>query len=78
MGDVPVAGNDAVFHHHHANIDRLQQSTDFALWINTAAELRANSPGRDPRPRSRTVKSMAPRGSNTASSQWASLDSAAR
>ncbi len=23
MGDVPVAGNDSVFYHHHANIDRL-------------------------------------------------------
>src|SRR5258708_40173445 len=23
MGDVPVAGNDPIFYHHHANIDRL-------------------------------------------------------
>lgn len=27
MGDVPVAGNDPIFYHHHANIDRL-----FACW----------------------------------------------
>ena len=30
MGDVPVAGNDAVFYHHHANIDRL-----WACWQQT-------------------------------------------
>jgi Common central domain of tyrosinase/Polyphenol oxidase middle domain len=29
MGDVPVAGNDPVFYHHHANIDRL-----WACWQN--------------------------------------------
>ena len=30
MGDVPVAGNDPVFYHHHANIDRL-----WACWQQT-------------------------------------------
>ena len=29
MGDVPVAGNDPVFYHHHANIDRM-----WACWQN--------------------------------------------
>jgi Common central domain of tyrosinase/Polyphenol oxidase middle domain len=29
MGDVPVAGNDTVFYHHHANIDRM-----WACWQN--------------------------------------------
>jgi hypothetical protein len=38
MGDVPVAGNDAVFYHHHANIDRLwacwqqSQGTPAGAW----------------------------------------------
>jgi hypothetical protein len=32
MGDVPVAGNDAVFYHHHANIDRL-----WSCWQKTHA-----------------------------------------
>ena len=32
MGDVPVAGNDPVFYHHHANIDRM-----WACWQNLHA-----------------------------------------
>jgi Common central domain of tyrosinase len=31
MGDVPVAGNDAVFYHHHANIDPSAISHSFEI-----------------------------------------------